>query len=151
MGRVAFTGSDVIVIGSRIFSDLANGDVATLEFPNNLAEGAVSKYEGGIVAYNVAGKTADLTIRVIRGSGDDKFLNSEMNLYFSNRSSYPTLSGEFVKKIGSEDGPTTYDTYILGIGYVQKLPTVKDNVEGDVGASVTEYSLRFLRVERSIS
>jgi hypothetical protein len=68
MATVALSGSDTIIINTRIMSDLADGDVAVLEFPNNMAEVKTGKNGNSIYALNESGKNAELTLRVIRGS-----------------------------------------------------------------------------------
>ncbi len=148
---VSLTGSDVIIIGSRTLADLADGDTAVLDFPNNLAEGKVGKNGNSIVSFNSTGKTGTLTLRVVSGSPDDKYLNSEMTLYLEDPASYPMLTGEFVKRTGSSDGTTTSLVYILDSGFIQKIPNVKDNVEGDTEASISEWTIMFLNNKRSIT
>ncbi len=147
---VSLTGKDVLQIGTRVLADFADGDVATLDFPNNVVEGKVGKNGNTIYAYNSTGKSSTLTLRLVRGSADDKYLNSELNLYLADTAGYPLLSGEFVKRVGNGESVTA-DVYVLSGGVIQKMPNVKDNVEGDTDTSITEWVVFFGNGERSLT
>ncbi len=147
---VSITGKDVLTIGPRLITDFADGDVATLDFSNNSMEGKLGKNGNVIFAYNSTGKTATLTLRLLLGSGDDKYFNSEYSLCIGDPPTYPLLSGEIVKRVG-KDGSVTNVVYVMSGGVVQKTPNVKDNVEGDTEVAVSEWTLLFAKVERSLS
>ena len=156
MGGVSLTGKDTLAIGAtgaalRILADLADGDTANLDFPNNLVEAKNGKNGNVIYAFNATGKVATLMLRVLRGSPDDKYLNSEMNLFISDPAAYPLLAGEFIKRIGDGAGAVTNDVYKVDGGVVQKFPVVKENVEGDTEQSVTAFQVVFANTERSLS
>jgi len=156
MGGVSLTGNDTIAIGARgaalrIFADLADGDTANIDFPNNLVEAKTGKNGNTIYAFNATGQVANMTIRVLRGSPDDKYLNSEMNLYIADPAAYPLLDGEMIKRIGDGTGAVTNDVYKVNGGVVQKIPVVKENVEGDTEQSVSIYLIMFANTERSLS
>jgi len=153
---VSLTGSDIIQIGStggslRTLADLADGDTGVLDFGNNLVEGKVGKNGNTIYSFNSTGKQATLTLRVVRGSADDKYFNAEMNLYLRDRAAYPLLTGEFVKRAGDGLGNVTADVYAMNGGIIQKMPNVKENVEGDTEASITEWVIFFANVDRSLT
>ena len=153
---VSLTGSDSISIGAfgaqlRIMSDMADGDVGMLDFPNNIVEGKVGKNGNTIFALNTTGKQATLSLRVILGSADDKFLNAEMNRYLLDPPSYTLLAGEIVKRVGDGQGNVSNLVYPMSGGIIQKIPTVKDNVEGDTEQAVAVYTLFFANNERAIA
>lgn len=155
-GGVSLTGKDTISLGSRglalrIFNDLADGDTGNLDFPNNLVESKTGKNGNTIYAFNSTGKVSLLTIRVLRGSPDDKYLNSEMNRYLQDPAAYTLIDGEFVKRIGNGLGEVTNDVYRMSGGIIQKFPVVKENVEGDVEQSVSIWSVQFANNSRSLS
>ena len=57
LGSVSLTGQDSIILGQnglapRILADLADGDTAMLEFPNNIVEAKVGKDGNTIYAFN---------------------------------------------------------------------------------------------------
>ncbi len=147
---VSLTGKDVLVIGTRVLADFADGDVATLDFPNNSMEGKVGKNGNTIFAFNSTGKSCTLTLRLVSGSADDKFLNSEYSLCLADPPSYPLLAGELVKRAGNAGGVTAI-VYVLSGGLIQKMPNVRDNVEGDTDVSVTEWTIFFANGDRSLT
>lgn len=153
---VALTGKDTIAIGSRglaprIFADLADGDTAVLDFPNNLVEAKTGKNGNTIYSFNATGKVVTATIRVIRGAADDKYMNAEMNRYLLDPAAYTLIDGEFVKRVGDGEGNITNDVYSLDGGIVQKMPNMKENVEGDTEQAVAIWQIIFANSDRGLS
>lgn len=153
---VSLTGKDTISIGSRglaprILADLADGDTGMLDFPNNLVEAKTGKNGNTIYAFNSTGVVGTMTIRTLRGSADDKYLNSEMNRYKQDPASYTLLDGEIIKRVGDGIGNVTNDVYSLDGGIVQKMPNVKENVEGDTEQAVTIWQIIFANSDRSLT
>ena len=153
---VALTGKDTIAIGSRglaprIFADLADGDTGVLDFPNNLVEAKTGKNGNTIYAFNSTGVVGTMTLRVLRGSADDKYLNGEMNRYKLDPAAYTLIDGEIVKRVGDGIGNVSHDVYSLDGGIVQKMPNVKENVEGDTEQAVTIWQVIFANSDRGIS
>lgn len=152
----ALTGKDTISVGTRglsprVFADLADGDTAMLDFPNNLTAKKTGKNGNTIYAFNSTGVLCTLTLRVIRGSDDDKFLNGELNAYKEDPAGYTLLDGNIVKRIGDGEGNITSDVYILNGGTIQKYPTVKENVEGDTEQAVTIWQIEFANSNRALT
>jgi hypothetical protein len=56
-----------------------------------------------------------------------------------------------IKRIGDGTGNVTNDVYKVNGGVVQKIPVVKENVEGDTEQSVSIYLIMFANTERSLS
>ncbi len=153
---VSLTGKDTIAIGSRglaprIFADLADGDTAVLDFPNNLVEAKTGKNGNTIYAFNATGKVVTGSVRVLRGSADDKYMNGELNRYLLDPAAYTLLDGEFIKRIGDGEGGVANDVYSLDGGIVQKMPNMKENVEGDTEQAVTIWQVIFANSDRGIS
>lgn len=151
MSIASLTGNDTIVLNNRVFTDLADGDVVTLSFPNEIANVKTGKNGNSIYGFNATGKQCELKLRVIRGSDDDKFLNSLLVSQQANFAGFPLMIGEFVKKIGDGLGNIKSDTYIMSGGIFSKIPEAKSNAEGDTSQSVSEYSLKFSNSPRIIS
>lgn len=145
---VSLTGKDTTIINERVFSDLATGDCVSLTFPNNLAEALIGKNGNTIYAFNSTGKQCTATIRVIRGSADDKYLASQMTSYINDPAAYVLLSGEFIKRAGDGAGNITADIYQMRGGMVQKIPETKENVEGDTEQAITIYQIIFANTSR---
>lgn len=151
MSTVALSGNDSIVINGRVFSDLADGDVAVLDFPNEIAQVKTGKNGNAIYGLNQSGKQAELKLRLIRGASDDQFMNSLLSSQQANFAGFPLMIGEFIKKIGDGAGNITSDTYITSGGVFSKQVQAKSNVEGDSTQSVAEYTLRFSNAPRVIT
>ena len=151
MATISFSGKDSIKINDRILNDFAsNGDVFTLEFDGDLVTAKKGKNGNTAYSYLAQGEVAHGTLRLLRGSSDDKFLNDLLSLMKNDPSAFALMSGEFVKNIGDGLGGITNDIYILsGIAF-KKNPGGKDNVEGDVEASIVTYELVIGNSPRSI-
>lgn len=150
MSIVALTGSDTIKINNKILADFADGDVGTLTFPNELAALKTGKNGNTIYSLNETGRQAELVLRVVRGSADDKYLSSQMSSQKINFSSFILLTGEFIKRIGDGAGNVTNDTYVMGGGIFTKEVEAKSNAEGDTAQSVSVYTIRYSSAPRSI-
>ena len=143
MSVSALSGNDTTTLNNRILSDLGDGDAVTLEYPNDIASVKTGKNGNSIYGFNASGKQADVKLRVIRGSSDDKFLNNLLAQQQANFAGFALLSGTFVKKVGDGAGNVLLDTYIMSGGIFVKQVHVKDNVEGDAAQSISEYHIKF--------
>ena len=150
MNSVSLTGSDVIKINNRIFSDLADGDAVTVTFPNDIAAVKTGKNGNAIYAKNETGNQVDVVIRVLRGSNDDRYLNNELTMLKNDFSAYILLNAEFIKKVGDGQGHITNDTYLLTGGIPSKQVEAKTSAEGDTEQSVSIYNLKFAVCERTL-
>lgn len=153
---VALTGKDTIAIGARglaprILTDLADGDIGVLDFPNNLVEAKTGKNGNTIYVFNATGKIAIFTGRIIRGSADDKYFNAELNRYLQDQPGYTLIDGEFIKRIGDGEGNVTNDVYSMDGGIIQKMPAVKENAEGDTEQAIIIWQIVFANSNRGIT
>ena len=150
MNSVSLTGADSIQIDSRILNDFADGDIASLTFPNTLANVKSSKNGNLIYAFNETGKQCDMTIRVLAGSADDKYLNSRLAEQKADFSKFLLLTGVFSKRVGDGKGNIAAAIYSCSGGIINKQVEQKTNVEGDVTQSVAVYAITFGNAGRSI-
>jgi len=150
MATISMTGSDTIKLNNRILADLADGDVGTLTFPNDIATIKTGKNGNAIFGLNETGRQAELTLRVIRGSDDDKFLNNLRANQRNNFAGFTLMTGEFSKLVGDGSGNVTADKYLLSGGVFAKNTEAKSNVEGDTEQSVSIYPLKFAEAVRVI-
>jgi hypothetical protein len=150
MPAVALSGNDTFTLNNRIFADLATGTWAELTYPNESAAVKTGKNNNTIYSQNQAGLNADLTVRIIRGSADDKFLNGLFAQQSNNFAGFVLLQGQLVKKIGQGNGKIINDTYVLTGGVFTKPVEAKSNVEGDTEQSESIYRLRFALAPRAI-
>lgn len=144
-------GKDTLILGDRVFTGLIDGDVVDLDVPNNLAEMKTGKNKNTIIAANSTGNNGTLSVRIVLGCDDDKFLNSQYLLYNQDPAAYPLLSGSFVKRVGDGNGNVNRIPYTLSGVFVQKIPKAKDNAEGDTEQGVAVYMLGVPNLERNIS
>lgn len=151
MASVALSGQDTIILNNQVLTGLADGDCVMLEFPNEIATVKIGKNQNAIYGFNAQGQLANVKIRLVRGSADDKFLNSLLTQQQQNFSGSVLLIGEFVKLIGDGAGNVINDTYILSGGIFDKQIMAKSNVEGDAAQSVSEYEIKFAAAVRAIT
>lgn len=150
MSVVALTGKDVIKINGRLLNDLVDGDCAALTYPNDISVIKTGKNGNSIYAFKYDGNQAELSLRVLRGSPDDKFLNNLLALYKNDPAAFSLLTGEFAKQVGDGAGGITSDIYILSGGVFKKQVEGKENAEGDTEQAISVYSMAFTNAPRSI-
>lgn len=151
MSTIAMSGSDTINLNGRVLADLADGNVAELTYPNDIANVKTGKNGNSIYGLNESGKQCDLLLRVIRGSSDDKFLNGLLAQQQNNFAGTVLIIGQFIKKIGDGRGNVTSDTYVLSGGVFVKQVEAKSNVDGETEQSLSIYTLRFSNSPRAIT
>lgn len=143
------TGDDTIIINNRPLNNLANGDVGSLELPNNLVEIQSGQDVNTIFAYNPAGENATLTVRVLLSSDDDKRLN-DLIPRGDGFASTVLLTGSLIKQVGDGAGHVSYNTYTLQGGLIQKKPNITANVNGETDQAVAEYTIIWAKAARII-
>lgn len=151
MSLVAMSGNDTVIINNRVLTDFADGDIAVLSFPNEIANVKTGKNGNSIYSFNATGKQSEFVLRVVRGSADDKFLNGLLATQQANFAGFPLMIGELVKKVGDGSGNVASDTYIMSGGIFAKIPEAKSNDEGDTEQSVVIYTFKFSNSPRVIS
>jgi hypothetical protein len=145
------TGNDTIKINDRLITDIGSGDVAKLTYPNDLVTVKVGKNGNTIYAKNETGNQATLELHVLRGSGDDKFLNSQLQAYKLDSAGYILMNAEVIKVIGDGAGNLTRDTYVLTGGVIAKPVEATVNVEGDTEQAMSVYTMQFAVAPRAIA
>lgn len=147
---VSITGNDTIIINGRNLLNLAEGDNGALTHPNELMTVKTGKNGNTIYAYNTSGQQGELVLRVIRGSMDDRFLNSQLKTMQADPASFFLMSGKFVKRSGNGASVVTNDTYIMLGGVFFKQVDATSNAEGNTDQAVSIYSIRWGNVFRAI-
>lgn len=150
MSTVAMSGDDTLILNNRILTDFADQDCAVLTFPNKIAAAKTGKNGNTIYSMNQMGKQAELSMRIIRASADDKFLNNLLSQQQGNFSGFPLLIGSFIKNIGDGQGNVAKDTYQTSGGIFLEIPMAKTNTEGQEEQSVAIYKLLFSLAPRVI-
>ena len=149
--EISLNGSDVINIDGTLQTDFADGDVGVLTLPNELVSTKPGKNGNTVIAFNATGQLGELTLRFIRGSGNDQYINAAYRAFVNDPALFVTIEGNITKQIGDGNGNVTLDTYTLFGGVPQAIPEVKSNVEGDTDQGVTMWKIRFAKVQRQIT
>jgi hypothetical protein len=150
MATQSLTGSDTISIDGIPLIDLGDGDVGSLTYPNELVGVKTGKNGNSIFALNETGDQADLVLRVLRGSNDDKNLNSRLVSMKADLASFVTITGQVIKKVGDGKGNVTNDIYDLSGGVFSKRVETVSNVEGNTDQSLAIYNIKFTNSPRSL-
>lgn len=151
MGTFSLLGSDTIKIGERVLADFGSGEVAKISYATELATVKTGKNGNTIFVQNASGFQASLEVKVIRGSADDKALQSLLTSYRSNPTGYVLQNAELSKKIGDGSGVVSADTYVLTGGIPTKQVEAVVNVEGDTEQAISVYTWVFAVSDRAIS
>lgn len=149
MNSFSLTGNDTIQLFGRVLRDFADGNVASMEFPNELIAVRNGKNGNAIFNLNAQGQQGVLTVRVLRASPDDAFLNDLLVRMEQDLPSFELGDGYFVKRVGDGQGNVTSDTYLATGGAFQKKVPVAENVEGATDPAVSVYVLIFSNVDRA--
>jgi hypothetical protein len=150
MSIYTVSSNDTLTLNGHVFNDLSVDDVTTITFPNELITRKTGKNGNTIYAQNAQGVNADLSIRVMRGSADDQFLQGLIAAAPVDFPSTEFLKGTFVKRLGDGQGKVLSDTYDLQGGVISKQIEGKENVSGDVAQAEAVYNIKFASGGRRI-
>lgn len=150
MGQMALTGADTVIINGTILTAFADGDTGAFTFPDKLATLKVGKNGNTVFAFNAMGLRSEATLRIMRGSADDKFLNALQKAYINDPAAFVPLEAEFIKRVGDGKGNVTNDSYGFSGGMLVNLPEVKENVGGETDQAIAIWKLEFANTDRSM-
>lgn len=150
-GSFSLTGSDTAVIAGITLTDVADGDWFTVTYPNQIAEVKTGKNGNSIFASNAMGTQAEWTLRLLRGSPDDKAMDTLLQSQLLDFAAFEALTGTFVKRIGDGQGNVSPDQYVGSGGIFTFNVDAKSNAEGDTEQSVTVYRGKFANLQRVVS
>lgn len=151
MSAISLTGKDTIKINGRILNDFVDGDTATVTFPNDITEVKTGKNGNSVYAFKYSGRQFEMTLRLLRGGSDDKFMNGLYSNLINAPQLFQLMVGEFTKVIGDGLGNITNDVYSLSGLTFKAEPEVKENTDGDTAQAVTEWKLKGTNAPRSIT
>lgn len=150
MPTISLTGRDTISINGRNLNDFADQNVAELTFPNDLVNLKTGKNGNTIYGFNYSGRQCEFSLRILRGSADDIFLNSLLLTLKNNPPAFALMTGEFTKVVGDGLGNLKFDSYVLSGGTFKRETEVKENADGDTEQAVAIYHLQFSNAPRAI-
>lgn len=150
----AYTSSDTVVCtdyqGKWVLSDFAAGAVAELSAPNDISSTTTGYNGNSLGAHNEPGRQRELSLRLVKGSSDDKRFNKNYNLWKDRSIRFKPLKMSFTKNVAHEDGSITKDTVDCFFGLPSGQPTQVSNTEGDTEQVISVYMIRFGNSERSL-
>lgn len=144
-------GNDTVIIDSRIIVDSADGDYVKIDFPNDLVAVKIGKNGNVLVAENAPGKLTNVTMRLVVGSNDDKYINSRLVEQGGDLPSFLALNATFAKRVGDGKGNVSNVIYQCSMGTIKKNPGMASNAEGATDSSVVVYEMTFGHFSRSIA
>jgi hypothetical protein len=147
----SITGADTLKINGQQIVNLADGDNSNVTFPSEISTIKTGKNGNTLYAQNFQGENAELSLRIMRGSPDDKYLNNLLSNQKSDFASFVLIDAEFIKRVGDGAGHITSDIYLLAGGMFSKNPEAKSNSEGDIEQSITIYTMKFSKGVRAIA
>lgn len=151
MPSFSLTGADTAIIAGINLVDVVDGDWYTATFPNMLAEAKTGKNGNTLFASNASGVQAESTLRLVRGSADDKALDALLQQQLQDFSSFVTLDGQFTKRIGDGSGNVSPDQYSGAGGIFTHNVDAKSNAEADTEQSVSVYRIKWANLQRVLS
>ena len=150
----SYTAQDTITMtdynGEWLLADFADGTVAELVAPNELSSMTTGYNGNGLGSHNEPGRQRELTLRVVKGSADDKRLNSNYNLWKNRDIRFKPIQGSFTKNIAHSDGSMTNDTVECFFGLPAGQPTQMTDTAGNTEQVVSIYMLRFADSNRTM-
>lgn len=146
----AYTSHDILEIDGEVVVALGDGDTATVAYSNDVMGMKTGKNGNTVAAHNEMGREADATVRVIKGSYDDKRLNSKLVKWKNRADDFEPINATFTKVIKTDDGVTNEVTS-LKFGIPTRCVDTKENVEGDTEQCFSTYTIRFGDSERALS
>jgi len=150
MSLVSITSDDTLTLWDRVFDDLADGTTVNAEFQSDKADMKTGKNKNTIVARNEQGNNAILTLRVVAGSSDDRFLSSKSDSQDADFTGFVMASGSFIKKFGDGQGNRVRAVYTMNGGAFSKNVGGQENVEGNTDQGVAVYTMKFAVCKRNI-
>lgn len=169
INQVRVTGNDIVQIGlsafasdsdstANVITSFADGDYARVTFPNDIMNFTIGKNRNMIAAYNAMGTLAELELRLLRGSKEDKFLQDQFPTFASEQLNYHFIYAKIIKDLGTNISDTVTgnvtrinEIYTLDSGIISKAPEIISNVSGSTDQGVVVWQIRFAEFKRTVS
>ena len=158
--QLRVTGNDIVQIGLSAsglttITSFADGDYARVTFPNDIMNFTIGKNRNMIAAYNAMGTLAEMELRLLRGSKEDKFLQDRFPNFATDKLNFNFIFAKIIKDLGvSNEGSEVArieETYTLSNGIISKAPEIVSNVSGSTDQGVVVWQIRFAEFTRTVS
>lgn len=150
----AYTGKDTIIVndymGEFVLSDLADGVCAELVANNDLSSTSTGFNGNSLGAHNEPGRQRELTLRLVKGSEDEKRLNKSYNFWKQRNPLFRPFTMKFIKRVEHGDGNATEDTVKCYFGLPSGQPGHTADTTGNTDQVVAVYMIRFGNSEHSM-
>lgn len=123
-------------------SDFADGDIGHLTFPNEINAFEIGKDGNAILAFDERGTKAELMLRILRGSNDDRRLLSYLQQYMALKQAFVLLEAQVTKNVGNGKGIVHQVSYDLTGVHPTGFPEVVVNVAGGIEQAVSVWKFR---------
>lgn len=150
MAVYALTGNDSLIINSRVITGFSDGSTIELAYENDRVGISTGKNDNTVYSDNRQGGNATLTLRILRGSADDKFFNGLSIQQDRDLPTFPVMTGSFTKRIGDGSGKVTFDNHVLLGGVFRKNVDVQENLNGETEQGTSVYTLFFAKAQRAM-
>lgn len=151
MSVYALTGNDTFILNDKVLKDYTDGSTVEIAYQNDRVGISTGKNGNTVFADNRQGLNATVTLRIVRGSSDDKFLNSLSLNQDKDLPTFSLMNGVFAKRVGNGSGHVNYDNYTLLGGAFQRFVDVQENLQGETEQGTAVYTLIFANVKRAIA
>lgn len=151
MSIYALTGNDNFILNDHVINELTDGSTIELAYQNDRVGVSTGKNGNTIFAENKTGLNAVVTLRVIRGGKDDKFLNGLSIQQDKDLPAFSLINGSFTKRIGDGSGNVHFDNYVLLGGAFQRFPDVQENLVGETEQGTVVYTIIFAKAQRALA
>lgn len=150
MSSYNLVADGTLTLYGRVLADWADDTVSAIAFGTDAANLKTGKNGNTIFTKNEQGNNATATLRLIRGSSDDQFLQAKFDKQQSDFATAELATGEFVLRIGNGSGDVANDTYTLKGGVITRPVDGQENVSGDTTQGVAIWNLMFASGKRNI-
>ena len=152
MATYALTGNDVFTLNERpIQQDLADGSVVEIAYNNDRVGISTGKNRNTVFADNQTGCNATVTLRVLKATPTDRYLNGLSAQQDNDFVAFSLLRGTFTKRVGDGNGKVSFDNFTLLGGAFQRYQDASENNTGETEQGVTIYQLIFAQAKRAIA
>lgn len=151
MAIYALTGNDSLILNDRVIKELSDGSTIEISYQNDRIGMSTGKNNNTVIAENRQGLNASLTLRVVRGGADDRWLNGLSIQQDKDLPTFNLINGSFTKRIGNGQGSVKYDNYVLLGGVFNRFPDVQENLVGDTEQGTVVYTIMFAQCQRGLS
>lgn len=134
--------SVTLVLNGHIFTSFHGGDVLELAPENDFSSHVDGTDDSVSIQKSSNSDVYTLTVRILKQSDDDVFLNSRLNTV-----PMEIISGS-LKENFTKDGIDGVDTWTLTNGSITKRPT--NTINDQTINAMSEYAIRFRSVTRNL-